>query len=168
MEDEVVRRRGWLTREELLDLLGAASLIPGPNSTELAIHIGHRRAGWPGLLIAGLCFIVPAALIVSLIAFEHVFGFAGLFLSFPFLFVAGRIRQEFLAEELGQDPDDLFVAPGIPLTIQSAPGGVFPLGLSGQAEAVGPGHRLPGLFVIEWDEAVLSRKEVAVACCLGP
>jgi chromate transporter len=65
MEDEVVRRRQWLTREEFLDLLGAANLIPGPNSTELAIHIGHRRAGWSGLVVAGTCFILPAFLIVS-------------------------------------------------------------------------------------------------------
>src|SRR5947208_5815409 len=49
MEDEVVRRRGWMTRERLLDPIGAANLIPGPTSTELAIHIGHDRAGWPGL-----------------------------------------------------------------------------------------------------------------------
>ena len=48
MEDEVVRRRQWLTRDEFLDYLGATNLIPGPNSTELAIHIGYRRAGWPG------------------------------------------------------------------------------------------------------------------------
>lgn len=72
MEDEVVRRRGWLTREELLDLLGAANLIPGPNSTELAIHIGYRRNGWPGLLVAGACFILPAALLVTLIAWAYV------------------------------------------------------------------------------------------------
>jgi chromate transporter len=72
MEDEVVRRRGWLTREELLDLLGAANLIPGPNSTELAIHIGHRRAGFPGLVVAGTCFILPAALLVSAIAWAYV------------------------------------------------------------------------------------------------
>jgi chromate transporter len=64
MEDEVVRRRKWLTSEEFLDLLGATNLIPGPNSTEMAIHIGRRRGGWPGLLIAGSCFILPAAIIV--------------------------------------------------------------------------------------------------------
>jgi chromate transporter len=64
MEDEVVRRRKWLTSEEFLDLLGATNLIPGPNSTEMAIHVGHRRGGWPGLLVASSCFIVPAALIV--------------------------------------------------------------------------------------------------------
>ncbi|HWN81419.1 MAG TPA: chromate efflux transporter [Candidatus Udaeobacter sp.] len=63
MDEEVVRRRGWLTREEFLDLLGATHLIPGPNSTEIAIHIGHRRAGWPGLLVAGAAFILPAALL---------------------------------------------------------------------------------------------------------
>jgi len=63
MDEEVVRRRGWLTREEFVDLLGATHLIPGPNSTEMAIHIGHRRAGWPGLLVAGASFILPAALL---------------------------------------------------------------------------------------------------------
>lgn len=47
MEHEVVRRRRWLTREQFLDYLAAANLIPGPNSTELAIHVGHARAGWP-------------------------------------------------------------------------------------------------------------------------
>lgn len=72
MEDEVVRRRGWLTREELLDLLSAANLIPGPNSTELAIHIGYRRGGWKGLIVAGTCFILPAALIVTFIAWLYV------------------------------------------------------------------------------------------------
>jgi chromate transporter len=83
MEDEVVRRRGWLSREEFLDLLSATNLIPGPNSTELAIHVGHRRAGWPGLLVAGTSFILPAALLTlaagwayvrfgSLPAMEHV------------------------------------------------------------------------------------------------
>jgi chromate transporter len=72
MEDEVVRRRRWLTREEFLDLLGAASLIPGPSSTELAIYIGHRQAGWPGLLAGGVCFILPAALIVTAIAWAYV------------------------------------------------------------------------------------------------
>jgi chromate transporter len=72
MEDEVVRRRRWLSREEFLDLLGATNLIPGPNSTEMAIHIGHRRAGWIGLLIAGSCFILPAALIVMGFAWAYV------------------------------------------------------------------------------------------------
>jgi chromate transporter len=72
MEDEVVRRRGWLSREEFLDLMGATNLIPGPNSTEMAIHIGHRRAGWPGLFVAGSCFILPAALIVTALAWIYV------------------------------------------------------------------------------------------------
>jgi chromate transporter len=72
MEDEIVRRRRWLTREEFLDLLGAANLIPGPNSTELAIHIGFVRAGWAGLFLAGACFIAPAALIVLAIAWAYV------------------------------------------------------------------------------------------------
>src|SRR5690349_14489449 len=72
MEDEVVRRRRWLTREEFLDYLGATNLIPGPNSTELAIHIGNARAGWRGLLVAGACFILPATLIVGVIAWAYV------------------------------------------------------------------------------------------------
>ncbi|MCP3166915.1 chromate efflux transporter [Myxococcus qinghaiensis] len=71
MEDEVVRRRRWLTREEFVDLLGAANLIPGPNSTELAIHIGHRRGGWAGLVVAGVCFILPAFLIVTGFAWAY-------------------------------------------------------------------------------------------------
>jgi chromate transporter len=72
MEEEVVRRRGWLTHEKFLDLLGATQLIPGPNSTELAIHVGHERAGWPGLLVAGVCFILPAMLIVMAVAWAYV------------------------------------------------------------------------------------------------
>ena len=72
MEEEIVRRRRWVTRERFLDLLGAANLIPGPNSTELAIHVGYERAGWPGLIVAGTCFIVPAAVIVALLAWGYV------------------------------------------------------------------------------------------------
>src|ERR1700689_5059364 len=72
MQDEVVTRRHWLTEQEFLDLISAANLIPGPNSTEVAIHIGHRVAGWPGLLVAGFCFILPAALIVGLLAWVYV------------------------------------------------------------------------------------------------
>jgi chromate transporter len=72
MEDEIVRRRGWMTREHFLDLLGATNLIPGPNSTEMAIHIGHRRAGWTGLIVAGACFIIPASLITLALAWAYV------------------------------------------------------------------------------------------------
>ncbi|MGO8836317.1 MAG: chromate efflux transporter [Limisphaerales bacterium] len=72
MEKEVVVERGWLSRPEFLDLLGMVNLIPGPNSTEMAILIGHRRAGWPGLLLGGLCFILPATLIVTVIAWAYV------------------------------------------------------------------------------------------------
>ncbi len=72
MEEEVVRRRSWLTSEQFLDLLGASNLIPGPNSTELAIHIGHARRGFPGLVVAGLAFIVPAALVTLAFAWVYV------------------------------------------------------------------------------------------------
>jgi len=72
MENEVVRRRRWMTHDEFLDLLGATNLIPGPNSTEMAIHIGHRRAGWKGLVVAGTSFILPAVLIVTGFAWAYV------------------------------------------------------------------------------------------------
>ncbi len=72
VEDEVVVRRKWLSRQSFLDLVGAANLIPGPNSTEMIMHIGHIRAGWPGLVVAGASFIVPASLITGLIAWFYV------------------------------------------------------------------------------------------------
>ena len=72
MEDEVVRRRGWLSRERFLDLLGATNLIPGPNSTEMAIHLGRLRAGWPGLVAAGVAFIAPAVVLVLVCAWLYV------------------------------------------------------------------------------------------------
>jgi chromate transporter len=72
MEEEVVTRRQWMTREAFLDFLGATNLIPGPNSTEMAIHVGRIRAGWPGLLVSGISFILPAALMVSALAWVYV------------------------------------------------------------------------------------------------
>jgi chromate transporter len=68
MRVEFVERRQWLSDQAFLDLVGATNLIPGPNSTEMAIHIGYLRCGWPGLLVAGACFICPAALIVGVLA----------------------------------------------------------------------------------------------------
>ena len=72
MEDEFVRRRRWLSHQQFLDLLGATNLIPGPNSTEMAIHIGHQKAGWKGLVLGGACFIAPAMLIVLAAAWAYV------------------------------------------------------------------------------------------------
>jgi chromate transporter len=72
MEDEVVSQRGWLTREQFLDFLGATNLIPGPNSTEMAIHVGRIRAGWLGLLVAGASFILPSAVMVTALAWAYV------------------------------------------------------------------------------------------------
>jgi len=72
MEDEVVRRRRWMTHARFLDMLGVCNLIPGPNSTEMAIHIGQERAGVAGLVVAGACFIFPAAAIVLIIAWAYV------------------------------------------------------------------------------------------------
>ncbi|KST69098.1 chromate efflux transporter [Mastigocoleus testarum] len=85
MEDEVVNRKKWLTRENYLDLIGATNLIPGPNSTEIAIHIGYIHAGLLGLVVAGVCFIFPAVLVTA--------GFAWMYVQFgqlpevsPFLY----------------------------------------------------------------------------------
>lgn len=72
MHHETVKQRKWLDDQEFLDLVGATNLIPGPNSTEMAIHIGFLRAGWPGLIIGGICFIVPAMLIVLVLASVYV------------------------------------------------------------------------------------------------
>ena len=72
MEEEVVARRGWLPRERFLDLLGATNLIPGPNSTEMAIHLGYVRAGWSGLAVAGTCFILPAVGLTAGLAWIYV------------------------------------------------------------------------------------------------
>ena len=72
MHDEVVKRRQWMTDQHFLDLVGATNLIPGPNSTEMAIHIGYERAVWRGLVAAGLCFIMPAVFIVLTLAWVYV------------------------------------------------------------------------------------------------
>jgi chromate transporter len=75
MQNEVVVKRKWMSEQHFLDLLGATNLIPGPNSTEMAIHIGYDKAGWKGLLAAGLCFIIPAVLITGVFAFlYHQYG----------------------------------------------------------------------------------------------
>ena len=72
MREEVVRRRHWISDERFVDLMGVTNLIPGPSSTELAIYLGYLRAGWPGLLVAGVCFIGPAMLIVLALAWVYV------------------------------------------------------------------------------------------------
>lgn len=72
MHGEVVKRRKWLDDQRFLDLIGATQLIPGPNSTEMAIHLGFLRAGWSGLIAGGLCFLLPAALIVAALAWAYV------------------------------------------------------------------------------------------------
>ncbi len=72
MEDELVTRRAWLTREQFLDFIGAANLIPGPTSTEVAIYVGHVQGGWPGLVVAGGCFILPSSVMVAALAWAYV------------------------------------------------------------------------------------------------
>ncbi|MDH0660487.1 MULTISPECIES: chromate efflux transporter [Empedobacter] len=71
MQREVVVKRQWMSDQHFLDLLGATNLIPGPNSTEMAIHIGYDKGGWKGLLVAGLCFIFPAVLITGIFAYFY-------------------------------------------------------------------------------------------------
>ncbi len=71
MEDEIVRKRKWITEDHFLDLIGATNLIPGPNSTEMTMHCGHERAGWPGLIVAGVSFIFPAVLITMIFAWMY-------------------------------------------------------------------------------------------------
>jgi chromate transporter len=71
MENEVVKKRKWMSHEHFLDLVGATNLIPGPNSTEMTMHCGYERAGWLGLILAGVCFILPAAVITSIFAFIY-------------------------------------------------------------------------------------------------
>lgn len=68
MEGEVVRKKNWMSHQHFLDLVGATNLIPGPNSTEMTMHIGHERAGWKGLVLAGCCFIIPAVIITAVFA----------------------------------------------------------------------------------------------------
>src|SRR5687768_14218749 len=72
MREELVVRRKWLDEQAFLDLLGASNMIPGPNSTELAIHIGFLRRRWAGLVVAGVAFIVPAMLITGALAWAYV------------------------------------------------------------------------------------------------
>jgi chromate transporter len=72
MEEEFVRRRRWVSRGDFLDMLGASNLVPGPSSTEMAIHIGHQRGGWKGLVVGGACFILPAMLMVIACAWAYV------------------------------------------------------------------------------------------------
>src|SRR5271169_7151461 len=72
MEEEFVRRRHWITQAECLDRLATANLIPGPSSTEVAIFVGQLKRGWRGLIVAGCCFIIPAAVMVSAIAAAYV------------------------------------------------------------------------------------------------
>lgn len=71
MERELVGKRKWMSAEHFLDLVGATNLIPGPNSTEMAMHCGHERAGWKGLVVAGVCFIIPAVMITGVVAWAY-------------------------------------------------------------------------------------------------
>ena len=71
MEEEVVRKKQWMDHQHFLDLVGATNLIPGPNSTEMTMHIGNEKAGWRGLVLAGCCFIIPAVMITAVLAWLY-------------------------------------------------------------------------------------------------
>ena len=86
LEGEVVRKRQWVSRQQFLDMLGAANIIPGPTSTEMAINVGFVRAGWAGLCVAGASFILPAAVITA--------GFAWLYVRFGTLSKRCRCSRE--------------------------------------------------------------------------
>ena len=72
MENEIVRKRKWISEQHFLDLIGATNLIPGPNSTEMTMHCGHERSGWKGMIVAGACFIFPAVTITAVLAWLYV------------------------------------------------------------------------------------------------
>lgn len=71
MDDEIVKKRQWISSQHFLDLIGATNLIPGPNSTEMTMHCGHERAGWQGMIVAGACFIFPAVVITMIFAYLY-------------------------------------------------------------------------------------------------
>jgi chromate transporter len=71
MQEEVVKKKGWMSQEHFLDLVGATNLVPGPNSTEMTMHIGYERAGWRGLMVAGCAFIFPAVIITAILAWLY-------------------------------------------------------------------------------------------------
>ena len=85
MEDEVVRKKKWLSHEHFLDLVGATNLIPGPNSTEMAMHCGYERAGWRGLVVAGISFILPAVLITLIFSWLY-YKYGHLSMVQPFIY----------------------------------------------------------------------------------
>ena len=97
MEEEVVEKRKWMTREHYLDLVGATNLVPGPNSTEMTMHCGYDRAGIPGLFVAGICFIFPAVVLTGLLAYFYV-EYGELPMVAPFLY---GIKPAVLAIILG-------------------------------------------------------------------
>ena len=72
MREEMVTRRKWVSQAQFIDLFGLANIIPGPTSTEMAIYLGYLRAGWPGLMLGGICFIAPAMLIVMALGWLYV------------------------------------------------------------------------------------------------
>ena len=122
MEDEVVRRRKWMSRQYFLDLVGATNLIPGPNAVEMSIHVGYMRAGIPGLFAAGIAFVVPAVAVTMVIAWAYT-RFGSLPSVAPFLY---GIKPVIIAVIISA------VALGKP-AVRLASGGDWPGGRRGNA-----------------------------------
>lgn len=180
MEEEVVQRRKWITRQHFLDLVGATNFIPGPNSTEMAIHIGYLRAGWLGLVTAGVCFILPAVLIVAAFAWAYV-TFGSLPEVAPFLY---GIKPAVIAVILGAVwrlgktamKGWRLIVVGIAVAVASVLGlnevlallsggfiGMFWQGISGRGKRASDGRGATGLLCLNIGGAFKRAKSSAVA-----
>ena len=182
MDDEVVRRRRWMTNDEFLDLLGVTNLIPGPNSTEMAIHIGHRQGGWPGLLIAGTCFILPAVLIVIASAWAYVrYGslpqVAGILygikpvvsaIVLQALWKLGRTAIKTVLLGALAIAATALTFLGVNELLILAGGGVIVMGASLISRRVKRGHHLRGLFPVATFAALFSSATTATSFGLLP
>lgn len=178
MDDEVVKRRQWLTREHFLDLLGATNLIPGPNSTEMAIHVGYSYGGWQGLIVAGACFILPAVLITAVCAWIYV-RFGALPAVAPLLYgikpavlaiilnALWRLgkkaikNRQLLVIALGVVPLLLF---GLNEVVSLLVGGIFgAIGLRMTAEKKAPPNQTLEMLVAGLNSSAITQTSVALA-----
>ena len=173
MEEEFVHRRKWITEEQFLDRLATANLIPGPSSTEVAIFIGHLKRGWRGLIVAGVCFIVPAALIVSAIACAYV-RFGSLPRAQGVLYAIKPVVVAIVIQALGRLSRTAVRTPLLAVIAVFAAGitllGVSPvlvLVLAGalSAAALGMKGRLLGASVFSWPKLFASTTVRATLSC---
>ena len=173
MEEEFVHRRKWITEEQFLDRLATANLIPGPSSTEVAIFIGHLKRGWRGLIVAGVCFIIPAALIVSAIACAYV-RFGSLPRAQGVLYAIKPVVVAIVIQALGRLSRTALRTPLLAVIALFAAGitllGVSPvlvLVLAGalSAAALGMKGRLLGASVFTWPKLFASTTVRATLSC---